>query len=261
MASAVFHPRLLISFLVLIGLLLAGSPARADQENGSPIPKNGFTLGFGLNDTNPGYVGYNHQLTPFPFFSYRNGRFFLAGISAGYVVARNSGYSLSLMVRPRYLRLKASDSPQLAGMTTRQISLDGGAVLSVFGQAGRLNLGLFHDLLDRNDGTEANLGYSYPIRLRTWTLSPGVGITWESTSLTNYYYGVSPAESLPTRPAYSPGAATNSYVRLGLSIPLTERWRFFSQLRYTRFSAVIQQSPIVDVSHSLSATVALAYTF
>lgn len=261
MALRAFHYRLFISLLVLIGLLLFGSLAHADQGNGSPVPKSGFTLGFGLNDTNPGYVGYNHQLTPFPFFSYRNGRFFLAGISAGYVVARNSGYSLSLMVRPRFLRLKASDSPQLAGMATRQISLDGGAVLSVFGRGGRLNLGLFHDLLDRNDGTEANLGYSYPIRFRTWTLSPGAGVIWKSASLNNYYYGVSPAESLPTRPAYSLGAATTPYVQLGLSIPLTARWRLFSQLRYTRFATTIQQSPIVDVSHSLSATVALAYTF
>ncbi|MGH8397607.1 MAG: MipA/OmpV family protein [Gammaproteobacteria bacterium] len=261
MSLAVFQRRLFISLLALISLLLLGSPARADEENGSPIPRNGFTLGFGVNDTNPGYVGYNHQLTPFPFFSYRNGRFFLAGITAGYVVAKDSGYSLSLMVRPRYLRLKASDSPQLAGLATRQISLDGGAVLSVFGRGGRLNLGLFHDLLNRNKGTEASLGYSYPIHLRSWTLSPGLGIIWESASLTNYYYGVSPAEALPTRPAYAPGAATNPYVGLGLFIPLTPRWRFFSQLRYTRFDTTIQHSPIVDTSHSLSATVALGYTF
>ncbi len=256
-----FHQRLVISCLALAGFLLFGTPARADQENGSPIPKSGFTLGFGVNDTNPGYVGYNHQLTPFPFFSYRNGRFFLAGIAAGYVVAKDSGYTLSLMVRPRYLRLSASDSPQLAGLATRQISLDGGAVLSVFGRGGRLNLGLFHDLLNRNKGTEADLGYSYPIHIHSWALSPGLGITWESASLTNYYYGVSPAEALPTRPAYSPGAATNPYVGLGLFIPLTPRWRFFSQFRYTRLATTIQHSPIVDISGSLSATFALAYTF
>lgn len=219
----------------------------------------GWIFGGGVAVTNPGYVGYSRQITPFPLVFYHYGRFFFAGISAGYLLSNGDHYRFSLVVSPEFNRLKASDSPQLAGIQTRQWSLDGGANLDLFGHWGRFNVGVLHDLLDRNDGTGASAGYHYPIPLGGWTLTPGLGLRWESAKLVNYYYGVSPAEVIPGRPAYSPGASTNPFVDLSLSTSINEHWQFRGSISYMRFGSAIHDSPIVDRSGSPTIFIGVIY--
>lgn len=219
----------------------------------------GWIFGAGVAVTDPGYVGYTRQVTPVPLVFYHYGRFFFAGVTAGYLLSNGEHYRFSLVVTPEFNRLKASDSPQLAGIQTRQWSLDGGANLDLFGGWGRFNIGVFHDLLDRNNGTGANTGYHYPIPLGDWTLSPGLGLRWENSNLTNYYYGVSPAEVIPGRPAYSPGSATNPYVELGLSTALSEHWQLRGNVQYMRFGSAIHDSPIVDRSGTTTIFIGFIY--
>lgn len=252
-----------LGFAVVAGLLLlAAGICRADQTNGSPIPARGWTLGLGFYHTDPGYVGYHSQSTVLPFVFYRHKRFFFAGITVGYTVLRGRAFSLSLVARPRILRFSASDSPQLAGMSSRRPSIDGGVVFSAYGRRGRLNLSLYNDLLGRNHGREVELGYVYRIRInRSLSLAPGLGASFENTSLTYYYYGVSPAESRPGRPAYTPGTAINPYVTLGLRFAFAPHWRLFVVYRYERFASSISDSPIVDVTHTSAQILGVSYRF
>lgn len=219
----------------------------------------GWLFGGGLAVSDPAYVGFNRQLTPVPLIFYHNGRFFFAGVTAGYVVAGDRAVRLSLIVKPRFNRLKASDSPQLVGIQTREWSIDGGASLDVTESWGHLNLSAVHDLLDRYNGTEMNTGYQYPLPLGSWTLSPGLGLRWNSGNFTNYYYGVSPAEAIPGRPAYSPGSAVSPYVSLDLSTAISEHWRFRGRIQYERFGKAITDSPIVARSGSPTIFIGFVY--
>ena len=219
----------------------------------------GWIVGGGVAVTDPGYVGYNRQVTPIPLIFYHYGRFFFAGVSAGYLLSNGTNYRFSLVVMPQFNRLKASDSPQLAGIQTRQWSLDGGANLDLFGGWGRFSVGVFHDLLGRNDGTGVNTAYHYPVPIGAWSLTPGIGLRWEDSKLTDYYYGVSPAETIPGRPAYSPGSAANPFVDLALSTSISEHWQFRGFLRYERFAGAIHDSPIVDRSGSPTIFIGFVY--
>src|SRR5215469_3495001 len=219
----------------------------------------GWIIGGGVAVTDPGYVGYNRQYTPIPLVFFHYGRFFFAGFSAGYLLANGDHYRFSLVAQPVFNRLSASASPQLTGIQTREWSIAGGVGLDVFGDWGRLNMGLTHDLLDRNNGTAANLGYQYSFPVGSWSLTPGLGLRWESAALVNYYYGVSPAEAIPGRPAYSPGASTNPYLSLGLSTSISEHWQFRSFLQYQRFGSAIHDSPIVDRSGSPTLFIGFVY--
>ena len=250
-----------------------GAPAKQDSQAGEDPQSmlaqaaanesgSGWMFGGGLAVTNPGYVGYDRQVTPFPLVFYHNGRFFFAGISAGYLLSNGDHYRFALTVQPTFNRLKASDSPQLAGIQTRQWSIAGGANLEFFGGWGRVNMGVFHDLLDRNNGTGANLGYAYTFHFGDgWGLTPGIGLRWQNANLVNYYYGVSPAEAIPGRPAYSPGASTNPYVSLGLSTFVTKRVQLRADLSYLRFGSAIHDSPIVDRSGSPTLFIGAIYFF
>lgn len=259
-----------LRLLLAVTLLLIGSTAFADDgddEPGDQLTKaaatqegSGWIFGGGLAVTNPGYVGYDRQITPFPLVFYHNGRFFFAGFSAGYLIAGDRHVRLAAIVVPQINRLKASDSPQLAGIQTRQWSIEGGFGLDVSEDWGNFRVSLLHDLLDRNNGTESNLGYDYPFHVGGWTLSPGLGVRWQNAAMTDYYYGVSPAEAIPGRPAYSPGSALSPYVRLGLSTKLSEHWQFRSFLEYTRFGSAIHDSPIVDRSGSPTFFIGFTYS-
>jgi hypothetical protein len=161
--------RLLRPLLLLACLCLSAAAFAADEDPQEQLAKaaatdagSGWILGGGVAVTNPGYVGYSRQITPLPLFFYHYGRWFFAGFSGGYLLSNGDHYRLALVVQPTLNRLSASDSPQLAGIRSRQWSLAGGANLETFGDWGHLNLGLFHDLLDRNNGTSANLGYRFP---------------------------------------------------------------------------------------------------
>lgn len=244
----------------------AAPASRADEEPQDQLlraaaeqPGSGWIFGGGLAVTDPGYVGYSREYTPFPLVFYHYGRFFVAGVTAGYLLSNGDHYRFSLIATPEFNRLKASDSPQLTGIQSRQWSIDGGMGLELFGAWGRYNVGVVHDLLDRNNGTSINTGYHYPIHMGSWTLTPGLGLKWENGNLTNYYYGVSPAEAIPGRPAYSPGSATNPFVEIGLSTSLSEHWQLHSNLQYMRFGSAIHASPIVDRSGSTTIFVGLVY--
>jgi MipA family protein len=219
------------------------------------VPNEGLTIGAGISDVDPAYDGYHRRIDPFPLISYRYGRFFVAGTSAGVVASENEVYNLSVVLVPQLTRLKTNASPELQGLTPRQWTIDGGVRLAVNQPWGNTSLAALHDILDRSDGTEIKFDYSYPIPVGTGHLSPGVGLTWESAAQTNYYYGVTPAEALPTRPAYSPGSALNPSARLHYSLPLSEGWTFGAEVSYTHFDRSIRDSPLIDQPGSRAFTI------
>lgn len=253
--------------LFLLGCIsIAGTASAADEDPQEQLAKaaateagSGWIFGGGVAVTNPGYVGNKHQITPLPLVFYHYGRFFFAGISAGYLLDNGEHYRFSLAVQPWLNRLDPSDSPQLAGMEKRRWTLAGGANLELFGDWGRVNLGVAHDLMGRNDGTAVNASYQYTFHAGSWGLTPGFGLRWQDSRLTDYYYGVSPAEARPGRPAYSPGAAMNPYVSFGVSTSLSEHWQFRGNIQYLRFASAIHASPIVDRSGSATIFIGFVY--
>ena len=112
--------RLTLSFLLLTGIITAAyaaddTPANptapADKTSqGGDEPQDqllraagrdagsGWIFGAGVAVSNPGYVGYSRQVTPFPLVFYHYGRFFVAGVSAGYLLSNGEHYRFSLEI-------------------------------------------------------------------------------------------------------------------------------------------------------------------
>jgi MipA family protein len=256
---------LAITGLAGVSLLAAREARAAEASERGPgkfgTPSDGLSVGAGVNESDPGYVGYHSRVTPFPLFSYRYDRFFVSGVTAGYVAVNNDAFTMSLVLLPQTMRLRSSDSPQLAGLQPRQWSIDGGLTLSSSRTWGTVSLSALQDVLARNKGTQLGLRYGYPIPLGGGVLSPGVGVTWESANLTRYYYGISNAEALPDRPAYSPGSASNPSAGLSYAHPISTRCRLTASADYTHFDRSIRQSPIIDKSNVMGFTLAFTYSF
>ncbi|HEV2333002.1 MAG TPA: hypothetical protein VGV16_07545, partial [Gammaproteobacteria bacterium] len=87
----------------------AAPSARVDEDPQDQLlraaatqPGSGWIFGGGLAVTNPGYVGYSREYTPFPLVFYHYGRFFLAGITAGYLLSNGDHYRFSLIATPEF---------------------------------------------------------------------------------------------------------------------------------------------------------------
>ncbi|MBS0316642.1 MAG: MipA/OmpV family protein, partial [Proteobacteria bacterium] len=79
--------------------------------------------------------------------------------------------------------------------------------------------------------------------------------------LNNYYYGVRPAEALPGRPAYAPGAGVDTTLALYGSYDLSERWRLLGGVSVTRLAGTVRASPIVQPGLQPAAFIGAAYDF
>lgn len=71
------------------------------------------------------------RLNVVPLITYRSGPFFFSGAEAGVVAAQSHAYTLSFGLVPQLNRVRASDSPELAGIQTREWTIDGSLNLSI----------------------------------------------------------------------------------------------------------------------------------
>jgi outer membrane protein len=253
------------SFVLFAGLFMSAA-CRAEDDQYRPsdstlVKHDGLSAGLAVSDADPGYVGDHDQLTAYPWFTYRNGHFFVYGLAPGYEVANGQNYILSVMAVPQIQRRSSSHSPQLSGLQYRPWSIDGGANLAIWGTAGGMYLGVFHDVLDRNNGASVRAAYFLPIRVGKGEISPSIGVSWEDAKLASYYYGVNAAEARPGRPAYSPGSVVNPTAELKYERQIGKRWHFSAKASYVHFGGAISRSPIVDESSAMSYEIALLYSF
>ena len=220
----------------------------------------GWSVGAGVTEADPGYVGFSRQATFVPQFFYHYGRFFVSGLDVGYLFGFSRHYRFSVGVSPDFRRVQADDSPQLAGLQTRERSVDANANLTLLGDWGSWNLSVSHDILHRSNGTDLDTGYSHGFKLGGWNITPGIGVEWQDADEVDYYYGVTPAEAIPGRPVYTPGSSLNPHVGLGFSTDLGAHWSFNANLGYTRFGSAIHDSPLIDRSGSPSIYIGFTYS-
>lgn len=81
------------------------------------------------------------------------------------------------------------------------------------------------------------------------TLTPGIGVGWNSENQNEYYYGVSRHESARSGlRSYDPESSWNPYLELSANYNFLGNWSVYGTARYTRLSDEVTDSPMVDKS-------------
>jgi outer membrane scaffolding protein for murein synthesis (MipA/OmpV family) len=205
----------------------------------------------GVGDIGSVYSDYNYDLVP--LYLYEGDFLFAHGTEAGVHLWQPENFKLHLVARYRFDRLQADSSEFLEGMSDRSQTVDAGIAMALDGGWGQLHFSAVTDLMDRHEGEELDLTYLFPWQRGRWTLSPSVSLVYQSSSLTNYYYGVRPEEARPDRPAYVPGSAYNWRVGLNVTYHWLENWHLFANLSYDVLDDVIDDSPITERSNLFAA--------
>ena len=203
-------------------------------------------LGMGVLAGTDNYIGEDMEWDQIPLFLYEGERVFAQGNNLGFRLIRTDDIEFAPLVRGRVQVIDPTEVPELSGIYERQSTIEAGATASFRTSIGEVQLTHVTDVLGRHSGVESDLTYRLPFRGERFTLTPWISVIWQDASLTNYYYGVTDAESNDQRPAYSPTAARNLVYGVNASYSLGKRGLLFANIGVENLDATIADSPIVE---------------
>jgi outer membrane protein len=248
---------LLLRHVLLACACLPAAVAHA-AEPGRPGP---WQLGVGAIALNQPYAGMDSEVQAFPVIGYFGERLQVLGPRATYLLAGDGTLSLRAEALVRFSSYEPEDSPVLAGMEEREMTLDAGLTAGAEGKWGTLELGVLTDTLDRHSGQEVRLSYGYDFSGESLTVTPFAGLRWMSGDLSDYYYGVRPEEATAARPAYDLSSTLSPFAGASARYLLTERWSLFGLLVLQRLDDEVEESPIVGDDAASAVMIALTRSF
>ncbi len=93
-------------------------------------------------------------------------------------------------------------------------------------------------------------------------LKPTIGLQYNDQRLVDYYYGVTPPESIRSGLLeYSPRGAFSPHIGLATVYNFDKSWNLILSTRVNRLSNEITKSPMVGHRYIFSNSVALTYSF
>lgn len=245
--------------VIIVTVELCTISALAQDENDGY--KNGFSAGPGIVFSDKPYKGMGTKTNVFPFIMYQGQNFYLRGPNFGYKIYDKDKLTFDALLSWRFDGYDADDSSYLDCMDDRDMTAELGASVSYKDGFGVTSFSFLNDILGKHNGHVLRLSYGKTFRRENLTLTPSVGLKWQSENFVNYYYGVRSKESRPSRPTYHPSDALNPFMSLRLTYKLNEKWNIFSSFRYQWLDNEISDSPIVDQSYQTSLMFGFIYGF
>ena len=204
--------------------------------------------------------GKGNEATLLPYLFADYGRFFARVDTFGFkALPVGNGY-LELVARVSQDGWRANIAP-LAGLTDRKTPLPIG--IGTFQQTpyGAFIFNAFADA-GSSRGSLFEATYAAEIKLGSLSLYPQLGLERRSAKYANYFYGVTPAESLASGYAvYNAGASTVPVLGLAADYSLTENWVVNLQLRRKWLDSAATNSPLVVRKTQDLGYVGLSYRF
>jgi outer membrane scaffolding protein for murein synthesis (MipA/OmpV family) len=224
-------------------------------------PKGTAGLGMGFRGgTNP-YRNLNtvssilndSQVDLVPLYLYEGKYLFSHGTEAGVHLFDTDRFGFDILARYRFDRLESDADPYYEGMSDRRQTVESGARAWMDTGLGRLSATWIADTLGRHDGQEFELTWRANWKSNRWSISPFVSYVAQDSDLIDYYYGVSPAEARPDRPAYKAGS--DDFFRGGVNTLL------YANIAFEGVPDEVANSPLVDEETRASAMAGLTYMF
>jgi outer membrane protein len=143
----------------------------------------------------------------------------------------------------------------------RDYAIEAGVEMLFGGEWGNATLHAFHDVSDTHDGYEISADYSHRWTFGRLSVAPSVGISWKSAQLSDYYWGVHPAEASIALARYDADAGLGWEAGLRTSYYLTKNIRLAISANYERLQWGIAQSPLVERDYVLGYFAGFGWQF
>lgn len=184
--------------LLALGVLIATSASAAHADGK-------FTLGAGVGIVEHPYKQYDADVYPVPVISYESDNFWFHGLGGGYYLWNDTNDKLSITAywSPMYFKPGDSDSEQMRRLDKRKSTVMAGLSYVHNTPYGFLRTTIAGDTLDNSNGINWDLAWLYRYTNGNLTLTPGIGVEWNSDNQNEYYYA-----SRSTSPVVAACAAT-----------------------------------------------------
>ncbi|MCD8500192.1 MAG: MipA/OmpV family protein [Gammaproteobacteria bacterium] len=184
-------------------------------------------------------------------------------MSLGITLIKDPGVSVAVILKPTFAGYSASDSDALDGMSDTSYLLNTGLQMQYRLMPLSFTVEALHDVTGRSTGNtlSGELATIFPIDDQRFTVIPSVTAVWQSSDITNYYYGVSGSEVTASRPEYSPAGATTIHYGLTLKYRVSDHLGTTFGYTLTQLPRAISDSPIVSRSTSSSLLAGASYIF
>lgn len=124
---------------------------------------------------------------------------------------------------------------------------------------GAFNVHVLHDF-GKSSGTLLQARYLAELQFGRVTVYPEVGVEYQSSGYTRYYFAPNEAEAARLR-SYEPGSAVNLFSGAMIETRITQHWHVHLYVRRSVMDDAIADSPLVSRKGRSSALLALAYRF
>lgn len=116
------------------------------------------------------------------------------------------------------------------------------------------------DFTGIHDGDEARIAFAKHWAQGRHHFITSVGAVWQSSEVTNYYYGVTQAEA-DARSAYATDAAISAIARVDWNYQLTKRWDLRLLASYRQLPDEISASPLINDNKVITVFLGGVYHF
>lgn len=244
--------------LVLLPLLGAGFAGGVQAEEN----ESSFALGIGVMSEDSIYKGVGTETDALPFFAYENGSFYVQGPEAGYYVIDNETVKVGVLAQYRSEGYEAADSAALAGMDERKGAFELGLTASYDTDYGEWSATVTGDASNEHKGHEIELGWETDIPVSSsWTITPEASVSFRSSDLNNYYYGVKASEATVNRAVYTAGSGTVYEVGVSANYMIDQQQMIQVGASYTSYGSEISDSSIVEDDKSAGVSLLYMYRF
>ena len=235
------------------------------ESQGVPLIGGELAVGLRMSVEQSPYRGVGDKVEVLPLIHYRQGPFQIT-TEDGLV------FSYDLLVKDEFTcgpiavlstgdGFEVDDSSYLEGMDEPDsIAMNAGVFCIYENSIAEFEL-MFLNGTTGHTGQEFELSIGHTWELEHFEIEPSVTIEYQSSSATDYFYGVSRSESRPGRRYYKPGSAINFSVGLMAEYELTPKIDLVGMVEYTWLDSSISNSSIVDRDSIVEVFFGVMYSF
>jgi outer membrane scaffolding protein for murein synthesis (MipA/OmpV family) len=159
----------------------------------------------------------------------------------------------------RIQTLGFDESDELNGVDQRRWTLEVAPAVHYRAWPIQVSFKPYFELSNRHEGYMGQLEFLYPRQFDNGYMTLGIEFDYMSNDYSNYYFGVTPAESAVDRPAYEPGATVNAELKLKWGYELSKHWLVSGNVGLLLLNDDVKDSPLIDGDQSWSTSVGIAY--
>ncbi len=218
-------------------------------------------LGVGALAESEGYRNISGEVNAQPvlYLSSKYFRFFANQLDVTLYGDKN--LLISLKAEGRFDGFEAKDDAYYEGMEDREGGVYGGFRLEYKLPVVNMVVEGLKSAGGDAEGGYGSIGGYWDIDSPIGSWVPKIAVEYYGSDYTGYYYGVTPAEANPDRPAYQPGSAINLDLGMDYVNQLSGRHQIIASVKYRVYDSEIKNSPLIEKSGSPRVILGYLYRF